>query len=337
MKQIVQQLIFLLVGTLFRIPVWAVLWILGQFGLFKVIFLVYPADIIELKGFCPPLPLLRRFFSGRPTLGGFILDGVRPIGIYLVVPDTVQELASRANGALAHTIVERLFWVARLINAKSVGLAGQLSFIFQKKHHIPMVAPLYSSLYGSVFSLSETIEKAIQSIGEADKGEKPTIGILGKGDISALLARHIADTYHSKPVYIDVKYLKSGRIALKCKDEAIPHLKSFDLLVNMLPTGDHFFQTKCCEYLSDECIIIDFSHPGIHSGLLPHRKHIGNRIQRDGLRFIPSLPGDWEYHTLPACSLASLLASEYDPKWKNFNEFCIQARARGFFVPFSKA
>ena len=325
-----------MVGALFRFPVWAALWILGRFGLFKVVFLVYPADITELTGFCPPLPVFRRFFSARPTLGGIILNGIRPVGIYLVVPDTVQELASRSNGALSHTIVKRLFWVARLVGAKSIGLAGQLSFIFQKKHRIPIVAPLYSSLYGSVFSLSETIERALQSqsIGRKSNGEKPNIGILGKGDISTLLARHIMDTHQSSPVYIDVKYLKSGRIALKNKAEAKQRLKDFDILVNMLPTGDHFFQTNCDQYLSIECIIIDFSHPGINACRLPHRKHMGNQIQRDGLRFMPSLPGDWKYHTLPACSLASLLASENAPQWKNFNEFCNDAKARGFFVPF---
>jgi hypothetical protein len=93
----------------------------------------------------------------------FFLDGIIPTGIYLVVPDTVQELARRSNSALSYKIVDRLFWIAPLVGAKSIGLAVRLSFIFQKKHGIPIVPPLYGSLYGSVFSLSETVDKAIQS------------------------------------------------------------------------------------------------------------------------------------------------------------------------------
>ena len=338
MNQIARQLAFMLVGTLLRIPILAVLKILGQFDLFKVVFLVYPADTSELKGFCPAIPVLKRFFSGRPTFGGLILDGMKPIGLYMVVPNTVPELARRENRELSLTIVHRLFRMARLVNARSVGLAGQLSFIFQRKHRIPIVAPLYSSLYGSVFSLSETIDKVIQSHMVSGKsgpeGKKPIIGILGRGEISDLLARHITDTCQIDPVYIDVKYLKSGQIALKNVSEAKPHLNSLNLIVNMMPTGDHFLQTKCYQHLAEECLIVDFSHPGIDSCILSHRKHMGNRIEKPGLRFYPSLPGDWEYHTLPACSLASLLASEEDPQWKNFDEFCCHAKKRGFFVPF---
>ena len=146
MKRIARQLAFLLVGTLFRIPILAVLRILGQFGFFKVVFLVYPADTSELQGFCPAMAVLKRFFSGCPTFGGFILNGTKPIGLYMVVPDTAPELAKRENSELSHSIVKRLFRMARMVNARSIGLAGQLSFIFQKKHRIPIVAPLYSSL-----------------------------------------------------------------------------------------------------------------------------------------------------------------------------------------------
>jgi hypothetical protein len=61
---------------------------------------------------------------------------------------------------------------------------------------------------------------------------------------------------------------------------------------------------------------------------------MGNRIQRNGLRFMPSIPGNWEDHSLPACAPASLLAADHDPQWKNFKAFGQHAKTRGFFFPF---
>ena len=66
---------------------------------------------------------------------------MRPIGIYVVVPNTAQELVKRKNAKLAHSIVERLHGIHQLTGAISIGLAGELGFIFEKRHGIPIELP----------------------------------------------------------------------------------------------------------------------------------------------------------------------------------------------------
>ena len=119
MKRSLQQIIFIISGTLFRWPILFLLWVMGKCGLINIIFQVYPADDTETQGFCPNIPIFRRYFSGRPTLGGFITQYLWPIGIYVVIPDTVTCLAQRKNSRLSHRIVNNLSLLSRLTGAQS--------------------------------------------------------------------------------------------------------------------------------------------------------------------------------------------------------------------------
>ena len=133
-----RQFIFILLGTLLRWPLWLIIGIAGQCKLFRFVFLVYPTDEVECRQFCPNIPILRRYLSGRPTPGGIVADGLRPIGIYFVIPDLPRDLARKKNRKLAETIVNRMRWIRRLTGAKTIGLAGQLGPIFEKRHKAPL-------------------------------------------------------------------------------------------------------------------------------------------------------------------------------------------------------
>lgn len=323
-----RQTVFVLAGTLFRPPILGLLWILGKLRLIQTIFQVYPTDEIETLGFCPNFKPLRRFFSARPTLGGLITDGMRPIGIYVVVPNTAQEIVKRSNAGIAHHIVERLKRLHHLTNAVSVGLAGQLGIIFEQRHKIAIEPPLHSSLYGTIFSLSETIDQVVAR--HHLPANSAVIGILGMGIFRQMLQDYLEEKgYHTIP--IDLQYTRSGQIKIRHLETVTERLKKANVLVNLLPTGTHFLQTNCQAYISPECIIVDFARPGIPT-TIPHTHYMGNRVQRKGVRFILSLPGDWERHHIPACSLASLLALKQKPNWENVAEFCKAAKKQRFFV-----
>ncbi len=323
-----RQTVFVLAGTLFRLPILGLLWILGKLRLIRTIFQVYPTDETETQGFCPNIKPLRNFFSARPTLGGLITDGIRPIGIYVVVPNTAQEIVQRGNSILAQQIVERLKRLHHLTNAVSVGLAGQLGIIFEQRHKIPIEPPLYNSLYGTIFSLSETIEQAIQR--HLLPHNSATIAILGMGIYRQALQDHLEEKGHHT-IPIDLQYTRSGRMKIRHLETVTGRLEKAHVLVNLLPTGIHFLQTNCHTYISRDCIIVDFARPGIPA-TIPHTRYMGNRVQHKGIRFLLSLPGDWKRHHIPACSLASLLALRQKPTWKNFTEFSKEAKKQRFFI-----
>lgn len=324
----IRQTAFLLTGTLLRIPILGFLWVLGKLDFIKIIFQVYPTDETETQGFSPNIKRLRNFFSTRPTLGGFIADGMRPIGIYVVVPNTAQELVKRTNSDLVHNITKRLLWIHQLTGAISIGLAGQLGFIFEKRHGILIKPPLYSSLYGAIFSLSETIYQAIKKHNLSP--DSAIIGILGMGIFGEELRRFLEEkSYHAIP--IDMQYTKSGRIKIHDEKATLDRIKSVNILVNLTPTGTHFLQTSIHTHISSDCVIIDFARPGIPSSI-PHTVYMGNRVQRKGIRFIFSLPGDWEQYHIPACSLASLLSTLQKPTWETVDEFCKMAKENRFFI-----
>ena len=323
-----RQTVFVTAGTLFRLPILGLLWILGKLRFIRTVFQVYPTDEIETQGFCPNIKLLRNFFSARPTLGGLITDGMRPIGIYVVVPNTAQEIVKRSNSILAQHIVDRLKRLHHMTNAVSVGLAGQLGMIFEQRHKIPIEPPLYSSLYGTIFSLSETIDQVITK--HLLPENSAVIGILGMGIFRQALQDHLEEKGHHT-IPIDLQYTRSGQMRIRHFETVADQLQNAHILVNLLPTGEHFLQTNCHARISKDCIIVDFARPGIPA-TIPHTRYQGNRVQRKGIRFLLSLPGDWERHHIPACSLASLLAMKQKPVWGGFSEFCEEAKKQKFFV-----
>ena len=326
---VVCQLAFVLTGTIFRLPILGILWLLGKCGLIRTVFQVYPTDETETQAFCPNIATLRHYFSARPTFGGFITKGIRPIGIYVVIPDTAQTLVKRQNSHLSHAVVDRLHRTARLTGAQSIGLAGQLGYIFKKRHGISIDPPLYDSLYGSVFSLSETIFDVVS------KYRLPVdtlnIGILGMGDIGQVLARRLENNGF-RVTRLNLKLMKSGGIKLNNEAAAIPMLRSLHILVNITATGDYFLQTNTHQYISSDCIIIDFARPGIPD-VVPNKLYMGNRVHRKGIHFAMSLPGDWDHQHIPACALASLLSTMTKSTWSDIDEFCSIAKQHKFFVP----
>ena len=156
MDKHLRQLMFLVYAFLLRWPIWLIIWIIGCTGKLKTLFLIYPTDNSECLDFCPNIGWLRNFFSGRPTPAGLIMDGWRPLGMYLVIPDSSMELMRKKNRPLVETIIKRMLWAQKVTGAKNIGLAGQLGPIFEKRHGIPMEPPFYSSTYRQYFQHSES-------------------------------------------------------------------------------------------------------------------------------------------------------------------------------------
>lgn len=63
---------------------------------------------------------------------------------------------------------------------------------------------------------------------------------------------------------------------------------------------------------------------------LENEIHLGNRVHRKGLTFLKSLPGDWQSSDIPACSLASLLATRSETPPSDAESFIRLAREHGF-------
>ncbi len=322
-----RQFIFLFVGLVLRWPLWAVIAVLGRFGLFRMMFLVYPTDELECSAFCPNIKPLRRFFSGRPTPGGLIMEGFRPMGIYFVIPNLPIELARKKNRPLVESIVSRLLWIRRLAGAKTIGLAGQLGPIFARRHNIDMTPPLFSSINGNIFSIHEAIRWASRQRNASLKPRK--IAILGGGEMGLSLQQYLEKSgYLSRT--LAVRFTRRGKILPLTEEESQIFLEESDLIVNLLPKGDDFLDGNFHHIASPHAAIIDFSRPAVDPGKVRQKIYMGNRLQRSGIRFMLALPGGWQQRELPACSLPAMLAMFSGKALEEVESFCRLAQSYSF-------
>ncbi len=319
--------VFLFVGIVLRWPLWLAIGIFGRFGFFRMIFLVYPTDELECGAFCPNVKLLRRFFSGRPTPGGLIMQGLLPIGIYFVIPDLPEDLARKKNRALAESIVRRLMWIRRLAGAQTIGLAGQLGPIFSRRHNIDMEPPLFSSINGNIFSIHEAIRCLTRERGASAMGAK--IAIIGGGEMGLALQQHLEKNGKTSRI-VNVRFTRSGKICPLSEENSRVILAEADMVVNLLPRGDDFLEGDFHRIASPHAGVIDFSRPAVDQSKVPQKISMGNRLRRKGVRFMLALPGGWRQWQLPACSLPAMLAMLSGRACEELQSFSQLARRYSF-------
>ncbi len=323
MDKYLRQVIFLLYAFLLRWPTWLLIWFFGRINLFKTLFLIYPTDSSECLDFCPDIKWLRNFFSGRPTPAGLIMEGWRPLGIYLVIPNSSLELMRRKNRPTVETIIRRMLWVQKLSGAQTIGLAGQLGPIFEKRHGISMDHPFYSSTFGNIFS----IQKAVSHLVSFSK-KKPwrvSVAVVGGGLLGEELEQHLKDEGYRMSM-VDVRYTKKGDVRLTDEEESNRQLDGVDFVINLLPRGKDFLDCRLHHKIPETATIVDFSRPPIPTDAIPQQVVMGNRVQRSGTHFFMRLPGGWKHHELPACCMPSLLATLSGSPIRNIEEFRLAAR-----------
>ncbi|TKB23154.1 hypothetical protein FCL47_23660 [Desulfopila sp. IMCC35006] len=323
----VRQFVFIFLGTVLRWPIWLMIGIAGQFKLFRFVFLVYPTDEVECRQFCPNIPILRRYLSGRPTPGGLVVDGWCPIGIYFVVPDLPRDLARKKNRQLAETIVRRMRWIRRLAGAKTIGLAGQLGPIFSKRHNIPIEPPIFSSINGNIFSIHEAINWAALKKNTFSKQIK--IAIIGGGELGETLHGYLSGQGLQCDI-VDVRFTRRGNVLAITSCQSEEMVKQADFVINLLPKGEDFIESNLSNIMGEKTSVIDFSRPAIDQEKLSQRIYMGNRVQRTGMRFVLALPGGWGQKELPACSLPALLAALTGEINNKVDSFCLHARKQSF-------
>ncbi len=327
MKRYLRQLSFLIYALVLRWPIWLLIWFVGRFGIFKTIFLIYPTDSSECLDFCPNISRLRRFFSGRPTPAGLIMNGWLPVGLYLVIPNPALELMRKKNRSIVHDIVRRMLWIKKLTGARTIGLAGQLGPIFEKRHGIPMEPPFYASTYGNIFSIQEAVRHLSETLDK--RPWQTSVAVLGGGELGEQLEEHLGrDGYSLKMV--NVRYTRRGDVKLTDEVETDQQLHDVDLVINLLPRGIDFMACRLHERMPNSATIIDFSRPQIPAAAIAQKVVMGNRVQRRGIHFFMKLPGGWKRHELPACSMPCLLASMAGQTTNNLAEFRIVARQMAF-------
>lgn len=322
-----RQFVFIFLGTVLRWPIWLLIGIAGQFKLFRFVFLVYPTDEVECRQFCPNIPILRRYLSGRPTPGGLIVDGWCPIGIYFVVPDLPRDLARKKSRQLAETIVRRMRWIRRLAGAKTIGLAGQLGPIFSKRHNIPIEPPIFSSINGNIFSIHEAINWAALQKNTFSKQIK--IAIIGGGELGETLHEYLSGQGLQSNI-VDVRFTRRGNVLAITSCQSEEMVKQADFVVNLLPKGEDFIESNLPKIMGEKTSVIDFSRPAIDQEKLSQKIYMGNRVQRTGMRFVLALPGGWGQKQLPACSLPALLAALTGEINNKLDSFCLHARKQSF-------
>lgn len=321
-----RRTLFFIYAMFFRLPMWAIIWLVGRTGVIKTIFVIYPHDQKEYANLCPNYTFFLKFLSGRPTPGGLILDKWKPVGIYLFISNTPQELIKKKNRYIAEAIVRRMKWIQRISGAKACGFAGQLGPILERRHGIAMEPPFFGSTMGNVFSIDDSITFLAKNL------KKPlwqlSIAIIGGGELGEMLQEHF-ETQGYKADLVDILYKRRSGVEIRDIQATGRQLKRVDFVVNLLATGEEFLNSGIAELLRTSTTVIDFSRPPIAKEKLQAQVFMGNRVQRPGMRFAFALPG-WKQQELPACSIPSILASNYGIIEQKPATFCVAARQVAF-------
>jgi hypothetical protein len=306
MTRYLRQLFFLVFALVLRWPVWLLIWLIGRSGLLKTVFLIYPTDRGECLDFCPDIKSLRNFFSGRPSPSGLIMKGWLPMGLYVVIPNPALELMRGKNRHIVLGIIERMRWIQKLTGAKTIGLAGQLGPIFEKRHGIPMEHPFYSSTEGNLFSIKAAVDHLLTTT--AKRTWQTSVAIVGGGELGDELQQYLGRGGYQTTM-VDVRYTRSGDVKLSDELGANQQLSDTDVVINLLPRGKDFMECRLHQKMPQSAKIVDFSRPPIDPQRISQQVVMGNRVQSSGLRFFMKLPGGWKRHELPACSMPSLIAA----------------------------
>jgi hypothetical protein len=323
----IRRILFVMYAVFLRLPIWAIIWLIGRTGVFKTVFVIYPHDKEEYAKLCPDYQPFIKFMSGRPTPGGVIVDGWKPVGIYLFISNTPQDLIKKKNRHIAETIVRRMQWIQKISGAKAIGFAGQLGPILEKRHGITMEPPFFSSTMGNVFSIEDALYYLAKS--ENKHPWELSIAILGGGELGEMLQEHFSAQGYKVRI-LDVSLKRRGGVELKRSDASTCKLDQVDFIINLLPKGEDFLNCGIIDFLRPTTSVIDFSRPRIPREMVQANVVMGNRVQRPGMRFVFSLPGDWKKNEIPACSMPSILASNFGIIEQSVTKFCIAARHLAF-------
>jgi len=321
-----RKTMFLIYAMFLRLPMWAFIWLVGRTGIIKTIFVIYPHDQKEYSNLCPNYKFFLNFLSGRPTPGGLILDGWKPVGIYLFISNTPQELIKKKNRHIAEAIVRRMKWIQKISGATACGFAGQLGPILERRHGIAMDPPFFGSTMGNVFSIDDSISFLAKKINRPHW--QLSIAIIGGGELGEMLLEHFQSQGYQADI-IEVLYKRRSGVEISDLQVTDRQLEHADFVVNLLATGDEFLECGIANLLSPSTTVIDFSRPPIPKEKLQSQVFMGNRIQRSGMRFVFALPG-WEQEELPACSIPSILASNFGIVEQKPSIFCAAARQVAF-------
>ena len=324
---ILRQFFFFLTAFVLRWPVWFLIYLMGRVGLVKFVFLVYPTDDVECNNFVPNIPIMRRFLSGRPSPGGLVVDGFRPIGIYFVVPDQPMTLMRKKNKDIAERIIKRMLWIKKLTGAKTIGLAGQLAPIFEKRHNIKIEPPFFSSTNGNIYSIESAINWAATNRNVFSKQSR--IAIAGGGELGETLRKHL-NKKGFRTDTVDVRFTRKGSALPINSEKSVNILKASDFVINLLPKGEDFFSGNINETIGKATSVIDFSRPAIKTDKLHQKVFMGNRVQKSGIRFVLALPGGWKQKQIPACSLPAMMSALTGRAESVLGEFCQSARLENF-------
>lgn len=251
------------------------------------------------------------------------MNGWRPIGIYLVIPNSALELMRKKERTTVETIIRRMLWVQKISGAQAIGLAGQLGPIFEKRHGFVMEPPFYSSTYGNIFSIQQAVGHLVNSSGK--KPWQVSVSIIGGGLLGEQLEQTLGNDGYRLSM-VDVRYSRKGDINLADAKEAERQLASVDYAINLLPRGKDFLDCRLHRMLPETSSIIDFSRPPLSPHTIAQTVVMGNRVQRRGIHFFSRLPGGWQRHELPACSMPALLATLGRLPVQTLEEFRLAAR-----------
>lgn len=312
------------ISTVFRWPLWGILFLSRAFIPWRSLFVVYPGDISDVKAYSPDSMIWLRdtwLYRGKPQFAGIqIRKGGKGKaafwGIVVYISSTADEL--REAKQLLLSIMQRLRFIGRLLGTQVIACAGQIPSVMHH-HNIPIEPPFIDGRLGSSFSVISTVEKIyeIHSL-RKDRNSMVIVGIgfLGKAVIGNLQA----SGYRVQG--IDIVTTNAG---IYIGEDALKILSMSDVVVVLTPRGQDF--VPYLPQLKPGAIIIDDTHPKLRHQM-ENNPTYKVALEWPGFEFVPRLPG---YHKqwIPGCMVEAIVTSRSKHSCASYRDFSNTARHAG--------
>jgi hypothetical protein len=314
-------------STVFRWPLWGILFLSRIFVSWRTLFVIYPGDLSDIKAYSPDSLIWLRdtwLFRSKPQFAGIqIRKGGKGTeaywGIVVYISSTTDEL--RRDKQLVLNIMQRLRFICRLLGIQIIACAGQIPGIMSK-HNIEIEKPFIDGRLGSSFSVISTVNKTYE-IHNIQKDQKLLvivgIGFLGKTVIENL------QTSGYRVQGIDIVTTKAG---VHIGDSAVKTLSKADVVVVLTPRGQDFVPYQ--KHLKPGAIIIDDTHPRLRQQIEKNPMY-KVALEWPGFEFIPRLPG-YKKQWIPGCMIEAIVKS-YSKQWcSSYQNFSKTAQHIGIGV-----
>jgi hypothetical protein len=293
-----------------------------KYGFFSFIFLTYPGDKNQAKGY---IPLALRGKIPLVTVIGVVARKKGKWGLVLSTPWTFEEIEEKGLWEKLAIISKDC---AKDIGARNVAMAGRLPSLLSRSNSNGDFSEIIAAgREGTIYTVSTVLSSLIKTNG-FNKDEPIKLGIIGYGFIGLNLVSILKNRDDIKEIVVydpKIERTRKTKSTLITSDQS--NLEGCNVVILLTERGRQI--EEIINSLKFGVIVIDETHPQIPNNLVDRIKQNKNgrvikaTVKLEGANFIPRLPL-WQSAWIPGCCVGGMVASSdgpYSPVLSSTEEF----------------